>query len=162
MVADTIEMILENNSTNCENCRQKAKNAIHEGFLATASVSEMMRRMNPVLLFDMQKYYPVAYRKFLKFKGEFLYNFIRYSLEWGVKDGLFREDIDVNFVSRLRLESINLPFQRSFYDAMDTDLGTLQEEIFILFLYGIATPKGTRMINKYRTEKQKPFTDDNK
>ncbi len=160
LVADTIGMILETNHANCENCRQKSKNAIHEGFLATASVSEMMRRLNPVLLFDMQKYYPAAYRKFLKFKEDFLYKFIYNSIEWGVKDGLFREDVDVALVSRLRVESINLPFQRNFYDAMKTDLGTLQKEIFILFLYGIATPKGTRMINKYRTEQIKPLTDD--
>ncbi|WP_346237818.1 TetR/AcrR family transcriptional regulator [Niabella insulamsoli] len=162
LVAETIEMILKSNSINCETCREKAKNAIHEGFLATASVSDMMRHMNPVLLLDMQKYYPLAYKKFLQFKEDFLYNFLRHSLEWGVRDGLFRKDIDVNFVSRLRLESIHLPFQLSFYDAMKTDLGTLQEEIFILYLYGIATPKGTKMINKYRIEKQKPFTDDNK
>lgn len=160
LVADTIEMVMESNNANCEYCRQKAKNAIHEGFLATASVSEMMRRLNPVLMFDMQKYYPAAYRKFLKFKEDFLYHFISYSIEWGIKDGLFREDINVPLVTRLRLESINLPFQRNFYDAAKTDLDTLQKEIFILFLYGIATPKGTRMINKYRTEPIKPFTDD--
>ncbi len=160
LVADTIEAMLESNHTNCEGCRERAKNAIHEGFLATAFVSEMMRRLNPVLLFDMQKYYPAAYRKFLKFKEDFLYKFIYHSIEWGIKDGLFRDDVDVALVSRLRIESINLPFQRNFYDAMKTDLGTLQKEIFILFLYGIATQKGTRMINKYRTEPIKPLTDD--
>ena len=161
LVAETVELILEANRANCEACRKGAKNAIHEGFLATGHVSAMMKKMNPVLLFDMQKYYPLAYRRFSKFKEDFLYRFIHNSIEWGIKEGLFREDLDINLVSRLRLESINLPFQRHFYDAIKTDLATLQKEIFLLFLYGIATPKGAKMIDKYKTEKnQKSNTDD--
>lgn len=162
LVNEVIDLMLEKNSVNCKSCRSGAKNAIEEGFLATASVSEMMRDMNPVLLLDMQKYYPSAYRRFLKFREDFLYNFIRQSIEWGIQDGLFRADVNPDLVSRLRLESINLPFQRAFYEAMKTDLGTLVKEIFVLFMYGIATPKGARLINKYRNQKQKPTTDDKK
>ncbi|GAB3415085.1 TetR/AcrR family transcriptional regulator [Niabella aquatica] len=162
LVADTIEMVLKISSSNCEYCRQKAHNAIHEGFLASDFVEEMMKSMNPALLFDMQKYYPAAYRKFLKFKEESLYNFICQNIEWGVRDGLFRDDINIHLVSRLRIEGINLPFQRKIYEEIKTDPGALQKEILILFLHAIATTKGTRMINKYKTEKLKPLIDDTK
>ncbi len=155
LVADTIEMLLETNNAHCQASREKAENAIHESFLATETVSELMKKTNPVLLFDMQKYYPAAYRKFLKFKQDFLYNFIRSSIEWGIKDGLYREDINVTLVSSLRIESISLPFQQDFFARVNTDLASLQEEIFILFLYGIATPKGIRLINKYKEKRAK-------
>ena len=160
LVNEVIELVLEQNAVNCKSYRGVVKNAIEEGFKATEFVSEMMGRMNPVLLVDMQKYFPSAYRRFLKFKEDFLYNFIRQNIEWGIRDGLFRADVNAGLISRLRLESINLPFQPAFYEAMQTDLASLQSEIFVLFLYGIATPKGTRLINKYRNQKQKPTTDD--
>ncbi len=162
LVADTIEMILKGNCTNCEYCRQVALNAIHECFLASSSVEEMMKRMNPALLFDMQKYYPAAYKRFLKFKEDYLYNFIRQNIEWGIGDGLFRSDVNVNLVSRLRIESIDLPFQQKFFEEIKTDLVTLQKEILILFLLGIATPKGIKMIHKYKLEKLKPVIDGTK
>lgn len=162
LVNEVIELVLERNASNCSSCRNGAKNAIKEGFLATSSVSEMLQDMNPVLLMDMQKYYPSAYRRFLKFKEDFLYNFIRQNIEWGIKDGLFRADVNADLVSRLRLESINLPFQRNFYEAVKADLGTLVREIFVLFMYGIATSKGAKLIDKYRSQNQKPSTDDKK
>ncbi|MGC4233460.1 MAG: TetR/AcrR family transcriptional regulator [Niabella sp.] len=155
LVADTIEKILETNNAHCQASREKAQNAIQESFLATETVSELMKKTNPVLLFDMQKYYPAAYRKFLKFKQDFLYNFIRSNIEWGIKDGLYREDINVTLVSSLRIESISLPFQQDFFARVNIDLASLQEEIFILFLYGIATPKGIRLINKYKEQRAK-------
>jgi len=162
LVADTIELALKSSSADCEFSRQKARNAIHEGFLASDTVEEMMKSMNPVFLFDMQKYYPGAYRKFLKFKEEFLYNYIYQNIERGVREGLFRNDINISLVSRLRIESINMPFMQNIYSEIKTDPGTLQREILILFLHGIATPKGIRMINKYKTEKIKPLIDDTK
>lgn len=155
LVIDIIELILKSNNAACAASREKAKNAIHEGFLATDAVAEMMKRMNPVILFDMEKYYPAAYKKFIKFKHDFLYNFIRDSIEWGIKDGLFRDDINVTLISRFRIESISLIFQQEFYTTVKIDLAALQEEIFLFFLYGMATPKGIKLINKYKNQRAK-------
>lgn len=155
LVADTIEMILKSSNASCENSRKYAENAIHETFLATDSVAETMKRMNPVLIFDMQKYYPAAYKKFEKFRKEYLYNFIRTSIETGIKEGLFREDVNLNLVSRFRIETISLPFQQEFFQDVHMDMVTLQQELFLFFLYGLATPKGVKLINKYKNQRSK-------
>lgn len=162
LVADTIEMILKANNAYCENSRKQAENAIHESFLATDAVAETMKRMNPVLIFDMQKYYPAAYKKFEIFRKEYLYNFIRSSIEAGIKQGLYKEDINLNFISRFRIETISLSFLQKFSQDINMDLATIQQELFLFFLYGLATPKGIKLINKYKNQRLKPHTDENK
>ncbi len=162
IVSDTIELILQCNISNCEACKKNAKNAIHEGFLATQSVMQLLKNLNPVFLYDMKKYTPEAYKKFLQFKKQFLYTFIYTNIEWGISDGLFREDIDINLLVLLRIESIDLPFQKDFNDATKITPDKLQTEVFLLFLYGIATPKGVNLINHYKKQKLKTLFDDTK
>lgn len=155
LVAEVIEAILAANTSNCKTSRSAAGNAIEEGFIASENLFGMLKRLNPVLLFDLQRYYPKAYKKFLVFKEEFLFDFFRTSIEWGIRDGLFRNDINVNLISRFRIESINISFQQNLVERLKLDLAAIQEEIFLLFLYGIATPKGLKLIDKYKTQMTK-------
>ncbi|GAB3005697.1 TetR/AcrR family transcriptional regulator [Niabella terrae] len=155
LVTEVLSAILELNKSNCEHCRQVAENAIQECFLAMNNVSEMMKRLNPVFLFDLKKYHPQAYQMFQRFKQEDLYSFIRLSIEWGIKDGLFRSDIDLGLAARLRVESIDLPFSKEFHEHVKLGLVEMQEQLSYLFLFGIATPKGMKLIEKYKLQSAK-------
>ena len=152
VVSDAIELVLQISKTNCEKCKKSAENAIHEGFLATQSVTELLKNLNPVLLYDTKKYTPKAYKKFEQFKEQFLYSVLYENIEWGIRDGLFRNDININLVTRLRIETIDLPFQKHFSEQIKTNSGTLQNELLLLFLYSIATPQGAQIINDYKTK----------
>jgi AcrR family transcriptional regulator len=140
--------------------KQKAKNAIHESFMAIDQTYEIFSRMNPSTMFDLQKYHPNAYQAFISYKNKFLYDVIKNNLEWGIKDGLFRSDINVELIVRYRLESMLLAFVPEIYMNVDMGVGKTHEQLFYLFLYGIATPKGYQMINKYRKERIKNSNND--
>src|SRR6476469_8001074 len=73
LVNAVIEETLQKNQSQCVESRRKMENAIHEVFLSMDMVREMLSNMNPSLLFDMQKYHPAAFKKFLAFKDDFLY-----------------------------------------------------------------------------------------
>ncbi|MFT4094961.1 MAG: TetR/AcrR family transcriptional regulator [Niabella sp.] len=160
LVSDVIESVLLNNAHTCEDTRQKAENAVHEGFLAIENVRELMKSMNPVLMFDMRKYYPQAFKKFMQYKKQFLHKYIKENIEWGIKDGLFREDIPVELASLFRIESIDVPFIPELYENVKMDMATIQEHVFELFLYGLATPKGVKLINRYKKQRVKLLTND--
>src|SRR5438045_2514791 len=82
------------------------ENAIHEVFLSFEMVEEMLSNMNPSVLFDMQKYHPSAFRKFLDYKNNFLHKMIKENLRHGMQEELYREDIDIEILSRYRLYTI--------------------------------------------------------
>src|SRR5256885_7985735 len=76
--------MLETNKAKCITCSMKGENAIHEIFMSFEMVEELLANMNPSVLFDMQKYHPSAFKKFLDFKNNFLYKMISENLISGI------------------------------------------------------------------------------
>lgn len=146
----------------CEQDQQRSVNAIQEIFLAMEMVIAMMGSMNPSLVYDMQKYHPRAFEKFQQHKNDFLYGVIRTNMERGIREGLYREDINLDILSRYRVESIMLPFNPDFYTKVKYSLAKMEEEMIIHFLFGLASPKGYKLILKYQQERLKLTNDETK
>ncbi len=153
LVEDTVDMLLKNSSVACENCRKLAENAIHECFLVTAVLTESMVRINPVLIFDIQRYYPAAQKKIEKFRKEYLYKFFKTGIETGIRQELFKKNINPSLISWFRIETLSLQFQQQFVQDIDMDVISLQKELSLFFLHGLATPKGIKLIEKYKKPK---------
>lgn len=155
LIEEIVIALLQCNQEQCNGDRAQAKDAIHEVFLAMDMMAEMFRTMNPSLLFDMQKYHPAAYNRFHKHKNEFIYNVIRTNLQRGIEEGLYREDLKIDLVTRFRVDSMLLPFVPEFQSHTRFTLAEVQEEVLELFLYGLVTLKGYKMIAKYKQQREK-------
>ena len=143
------EQICQNQAV-CEKDRTAAIDPIHEIFLAMDMVVEMFNSMHASLIFDMQKYHPNTFLKFQQHKNDYLYNVIKDNIERGIKEGLYREDIDVDILAKYRVESMMLPFNPEFYTKLKQSLSQIQEELIIHFVFGLVTPKGYKLIIKYQ------------
>lgn len=137
----------------CEFDRQHSKNAVHEIFMAMDMVVEMFSTMNPSLIFDMQKYYPRAFKKFHKYKNDYLFSVIRDNVLRGISEELYRPEMNIDIISRFRVESIMIPFNPEFHTKMKYNMAEIEEEFIIHFLFGMASPKGYKMIIKYQQER---------
>lgn len=133
----------------CMHCNQTARNAVHEIFITMQNLMEQFRHMNPVVLYDLEKFHVKSYKKFMEFKNRFLLDIIRQNLEWGIKEGLYRDDIDVEVISKFRLESMMLAFDISIYPPAKFNLAYVTQEIIEHFVFGITTMKGYKMAQKY-------------
>jgi AcrR family transcriptional regulator len=134
--------IMEHNQVQCKHDRQHAENPIHEIFLAFDMVQEMFANMNPAVLFEMQKYHPSTFKKFQEYKNGFLYGMIRTNIEAGVKEELYRAEIDVDVLTRYRIHSIMLAFDPEAFPNNRTRLVHIEQQLLEHFLYGLATAKG--------------------
>jgi len=161
LVAAVIDEELQRSQTICVRDQKSSDNAVHEIFLAMEMVIELLSSMNPSLVYDMQKYHPSAFQKFKQHKNDFLYNVIKDNLERGIREGYYREDINLEIISRYRVESIMLPFNPDFHSGLKYSLGQIQEAFIIHFLFGVASPKGYKLIIKYQQERKKN-NDENK
>jgi AcrR family transcriptional regulator len=155
LVNAVFDIILSVNKNNCTECIKKGENAIHEVFLSFDIMEEMLKTMNPSVLFDMQKYHPTAYKKFDDFRNGFLYRIIKANLERGVKEELYRPEIDTDILSRYRLHTVLLSFNPEVFPSNKANLVYIEQQLIECFLYGLATPKGYKLIQKYKNQRTK-------
>jgi AcrR family transcriptional regulator len=155
LVNAVFDIVLNTNRAQCVECTKKGENAIHEVYLSFDMVEEMLKTMNPSVLFDMQKYHPSAYKKFDEFRNGFLYKIIKANLERGIKEELYREDIDTDILSRFRLQSILLSFNSEVFPSNKTNLIYIEQQLLEVFLLGVATTKGQKLIMKYKNQRTK-------
>jgi len=153
LVDAVLSEVLEKNRNECFVDRQNAENALHEIFLAFDMVQEMFTNMNPSIVFDLEKYHPAVYKKLQHHKKVFMYQMIRQNLERGIKEELYRPEINVDILTRFRIESMMLAFDSEIFPNNRTYLVPIQEEILEHFLYGIASIKGQKLIQKYKLQK---------
>lgn len=153
LVIEVVKIVLEKNAHNCERYNIAAENAIHESFLAIDQTTALFRKMNPLLIYDLKKYHPRAYKTYSEFKSELFYKVVKANLERGIREGLYREDLKVDVIARFRVESILIPFTPEYYNKVPIGLEEASKELFYLFLFGIASAKGSKLIEKYKKNK---------
>ena len=147
--------IMDHNKKECTGCRSNGEDAIHEVFLSFDMLEGMLSEMNPSILFDMQKYHPSAFRKFEDYRNNFLYGLIRENIERGIKEELYRSDVDVEILTRYRLFSIMISFDSDVFPANKTKLVYIEQQLLEHYLWGLATNKGQKLIQKYKNQRTK-------
>jgi AcrR family transcriptional regulator len=133
----------------------ESSNAIDEIFKVMEFVEIMFRNMNPSMIHDLEKYHPNGYKRFLEHKNKFLFDMIKRNLERGIKEELYRPEINVEIITRYRLESMMIAFNAELFPPSKFNLAVLQQEIIEHFLYGLATLKGYKLILKYKQQRLK-------
>lgn len=139
---------IQMSETCCNSYREGSKNAIDEVFKGLDFVQEMFSNMNPGMLYDLQKFHPQAFKKFHTHKNKFLYDMIRTNLERGVAEGLYREDLNIELLTKFRLESMMMPFNVDMFPSGKFSMGEIEYEVLLNFLFGISSLKGYKMIQE--------------
>jgi AcrR family transcriptional regulator len=139
----------------CINCRRDAQDAIHEIFLTMEHIMEEFKNMNPMLVYDLEKFHYKAYQRFKDYKDKFLLQIIRNNIEWGIKDELYRADLNIDVLSKYRIESMMIPFNVAVFPPGKYNLAQTSEIMIENFTYGLATIKGYKLIQKYNEQRQK-------
>lgn len=152
LVDSVMEIVVRNSASECSVCRAQSGNPVHEIFQAADIVKEMLKAMNPTVMYDLQKYHPAAYRKIADHKDKFLYKQIRENLEEGIRMQLYRPDMNVDLIARFRLATVFMLFNPDLFPPGKLDFGTILEELTIHFLYGITSAKGQKLVQKYQNQ----------
>lgn len=148
LVGEVVKFMLDQNECLTREVMQTSKNAIEQLIDIITLVEKMIQGINIVCFVDLQRYYPKAWAYLEKHKHECLLSDIRRNLEQGIREGLFREDIDVNIISTYRMESVFIIFLSGLFK-QPIDLVQANKELFKHYLYGIATLKGHKLITKH-------------
>lgn len=160
LVDAVVETHIKKIQLDCLGCGKNASDAIHEMIMTMEHIMQELSNMNPMLLYDLEKFHYKAYQRFREHKDKFLLQIIRNNIEWGIRDELYRPDINVDVLSRFRIESMMIPFNVSVFPPAKYDLAGTSQLIIENFTYGLATVKGHKLIQKYNQQRQKNLIHD--
>ena len=150
VVSTLLNEHLQKNKDICLTGCGKSKNAIEEIVLMMQHIREVFSRMNPRILFDLKKFHPKSWQQFKDFKQGFLMKTISDNIKRGMKEGIYRKDLNVDVLARLRIEQVELAWNPDIYPPSRYELKEVQLAMIDHFLYGICNVKGYRMVEKFK------------
>lgn len=150
IVVGVMQQHLTEEEGDCCQIAESAENALDELFKLMDWGQQMMADIHPSIFYDLQKYYPQAWQLWLAHKEHFILHRIIDNLRRGMAEGLYRADLDVDVLARLRLNQIDLALNPSVFptrqfNPQQVDLICLEH-----FMLGVATLKGHKLINRFR------------
>lgn len=132
----------------------QSKNPIHEIILISDAIREMTQNMNPIFFLDLQKFYPTAFSIFQAFKENCAFKDMVRNIKKGKEDGFYRPEIDEEFVARHRLAQIDMLMFGNYFSFDKISFTQSHELVLDMFVYGICTMKGHKLINSYKKIKE--------
>lgn len=134
-------------------------NAIEETFEMTRFIHGMLKNVHPSIMFDMEKYHPAVMRDMMENRNEQIMNCITGNLEKGIKEGLYREDLSPEIISRAYIAMVNALMKgESFPVNGNISIAQVYLEIVRYHIRGIASKKGLDYLSK-RVKKEQERID---
>jgi TetR/AcrR family transcriptional regulator, cholesterol catabolism regulator len=129
-------------------CFRIGFNAIEELFEISIFMNKLIRDQNPATEHDLKKYYPQHFQKIVTARREGIYNYILLNLKKGIKEGLYRKELNKEVIAKLYLwRSENTNLQDLFPVEEFTSI-KLFIELLKYHVRGIATEKGIIILEK--------------
>lgn len=130
---------------------ESSQNPIEEMIYSTKMMREMLENVNAVLFYDMKKYHPLSWEKYVEFKNGFL-DIVKRNLTNGIAQKLYREEIDIDIMAKLRVELVDLAFNIELFPPNKYNLLRVQLESIDHFIRGIVTKEGLEIYENTRVK----------
>jgi TetR/AcrR family transcriptional regulator, cholesterol catabolism regulator len=155
LVYEAVKWMIDDNQHKTDEIFSKSKNAIEQLVNIMDMMETMIKGMNPVCFMEMQRFFPKAYGYLNQHKESCVIHHLKQNLLQGIKEELFRPEINTDIIAQFRLETSFLIFQSVIFPPEKFEILNVNIQIFEHYMYGIATLKGHKLISKYITNHAK-------
>lgn len=117
-------------------------NAIDILLVVSQELNERFNDISPSVTLELQSLYPEIYQDHIEKRINFIFEKIKVNIERGIAQGLYRDDLSIELLSRLfisRLIDLHNPL---FFPPEQFSFHVLFEVMFENFIRGIATKEG--------------------
>lgn len=139
-------------SEHCCGAMDESGNAIEAMVRIMGMFDVINRQMNPLAMLELERFFPETFKKFRESMLENDVQNVIKNLEWGMQDGLYREEIDPEFMAKYRMELSMIMYHSNLLVNERQNLQFVGHEISEHFLYGIMTAKGEKLYRKYKEQ----------
>ncbi|OJW82909.1 MAG: hypothetical protein BGO69_02410 [Bacteroidetes bacterium 46-16] len=134
----------------CQLLMDEAETAVEAMVKIMTIIDENLCRINPIALLELQRYYPEGYAEFRDGLLKQDVESVKENLLKGIAEGYYREEMDVDILAKFHIEKSLILLQPNMMVNDRNDIRQVNREIMELFLYGIMTPKGEKLYQKYK------------
>jgi len=127
---------------------QSSANALEAIFGIMYEVINSMNQIHPSFITDLRKYHYTVWKEFFQKHQEEHLSDLRNLITKGIVDGLFRNDIHVEIVTRILNIQLNEISNDEVFPSEEFTRAEVFVNIIVNFTRGIATTKGIRTIEK--------------
>ena len=150
LVSGVIGGHLDRVQGDCAGITGAAENAVDEMVRMMEWAKRQFSQVNPNTVHDLRKYYPAAWQLFHDHKNKYILTQMQDNLRRGMEEGLYRANLDVEVLARLRLAQIDVLFDPNVFPHGRFDQPRVQLACNEHFLLGMVTLKGHKLVNVYR------------
>jgi len=118
------------------------KNPIEEIFDIKEFVMDHLKNEKSSPQYQLQKYYPKIFATLKSKQFEVMQSCVTENLDRGLELGLFRDNINIEFVSKIYFSGMMVIKDRAFFPLKNFSMQTLMNNYLEYHLRGICTPKG--------------------
>jgi AcrR family transcriptional regulator len=132
--------------------KDKNLNAIDYLLEMSKVSSESHFKINPIVTFEFRKYYPQVYDDYMTRKKEIILENIMQNIDQGIKEGLYRQDLNKEIVARLYFQKIEDFQNMSKEEIQDFSYNKIFEVMFENHIRGISNQKGIEYYEKQKAK----------
>jgi AcrR family transcriptional regulator len=128
---------------------KQASNSIEEFVMILMYNYSQINEMNASTLYDIQKYYPQSWDQFTEYKEKYIQVYILQNLQKGIKEGLYRSELNPEIIALIYVNSIDTIFNISTEKFNKNDIGNMLREYVTYHLHGIVSDQGKEYLHNY-------------
>lgn len=131
--------------------KQDSKDSVDFLIKENRFVLKYINQINSAILFELHKYHIKAFKILEEFGRSFLLQILLENLREGVNEGNFKEG-NLEVIARMRLQQCSMPLDDNLFPRSNFKPEEVSFVILDHFISGIATDKGKRLYQRYRTQ----------
>ncbi|OGS73843.1 MAG: hypothetical protein A3F91_13680 [Flavobacteria bacterium RIFCSPLOWO2_12_FULL_35_11] len=123
-------------------------NAIQENFEIKKIFKEMFKNSDDSPMYQLEKYYPKTYKKIIANELSVFKECITNNLEKGIKEGLYREDLNLELMTKFYFSLMMSVHDSSLYTYNKNTMNKLEICVLEYHTRAISTAKGLQILEE--------------
>lgn len=142
LVTQVMRALVEHEKAQAKSFCNAHDNAIDILFALSQEISQKFGQVHPSINYDLQKYHPEAWKIFNEFQTTFITDCIQQNVVLGVKQGLYRENLDPFLIANFYSSKIHMCSDGVTFEPNQYSFQKIHLEMMRYHIRGIASETG--------------------
>ncbi|PJB14814.1 MAG: hypothetical protein CO118_06615 [Flavobacteriales bacterium CG_4_9_14_3_um_filter_32_8] len=148
LVKKALELAINKEECLLDDVCGNVENAIDELLAINEKISKKLQTIQPAVMYDLQKYYPEAWKVMENHKKCFVYDMVVNNINTGILQGYYRENVSPEIIASIYITMIDKIFDSDVFPSQKYSFSSIHKEMARYHIRGIASEKGINYLVK--------------
>ena len=152
LVESFVDKAINEHIFRCKFLKANSDDAIIELHCLLQYTKEFYNILNAAIIYDLEKNHELAYSKFKNHQSVFIYQALKENIVRGIKANLYREDFNIDVITRFFLESLTIISDPGIFPPAHHSKSQATEALFACLISGLVTPTGMDVVSAHNAQ----------